>query len=457
MDNRVVKAKNNESGTLGALLSVAEVTSATVSPVPANTPGIIVFEPGTANEEHVFFKKSNSGAGTISGLIRDITNLNGGVGIEHANGASWETQQATEYVNNMVDALQEGWVGESQAVAKVDGDTFTVEGNQTAIYTAGKFVRYNQDNTKIGVVVSSSYSGGSGLTTVEMKGFTVPVLTSVETALFQPKGFSGAMPVFYGEDAGSNDTYVVTVAPTIGAYFKGMIVVFQANTINTGAATLNVNSLGAISIKKDYNVALDDGDIKASEYVAVVYDGTNFQLISPIYGVLRPSAIVVAATLVLPQGTSMAPTAEGSMGWDTDDDRLKVGDGAAAKVFIPDSDKQIAISFLIDGSGAVPTTGLKGSIMIPFACTINQAEIVADVSGSAVVDIWKDTYANYPPVVGDSITASAKPTLSTAIKATDSTLTGWTTTIAAGDYLHFNLDSVTTCTWILVTLRVKRT
>lgn len=296
MDSRIVKAKNNESGTLGATLSVAEVGSATVSPVPTHAPGVIVFDPGTTDEEHVFFAKRDAGAGTISGLIRDYTNLNGGVGIEHGNGASWETQQASEYLNNIVDAIQSGWVQEPQAVAKVDGDTFTVEGNQTAIYTAGKFVRYNQDDTKIGVVLSSSYSAGTGLTTVEVKGFTVPVLTHVETPLFQTLGFSGPMPVFYGEDEGSNDTYAITVKPNFGAYFVGMTIMFKANTANTGAATLNVNALGAITIKKLRDQDLSTGDIEASQWVIVVYDGTNFQMMSQISQVPIPTINEVEVT-----------------------------------------------------------------------------------------------------------------------------------------------------------------
>lgn len=91
------------------------------------------------------------------------------------------------------------------------------------------------------------------------------------------------------------------------------------------------------------------------------------------------------------------------------------------------------------------TTGLvAGNFEIGFNCTITKWTLLADVSGSIVVDIWKDTYANYPPVVGDSITASAKPTLSSAIKNTDSTLSGWTTSITAGDILRFSITSFST-------------
>jgi hypothetical protein len=78
-------------------------------------------------------------------------------------------------------------------------------------------------------------------------------------------------------------------------------------------------------------------------------------------------------------------------------------------------------------------------------------------SGSAVVDVWKDTNANYPPTVADTITASAKPTLSSANKSSDSTLTGWTTTITAGDWLAFSLDSMSSVAYVEVQLEYTRT
>jgi len=77
------------------------------------------------------------------------------------------------------------------------------------------------------------------------------------------------------------------------------------------------------------------------------------------------------------------------------------------------------------------------------------------LSGSIVVDIWKDTYANFPPTVADTITASAKPILSAATKSIDTTLTGWTKSISAGDILRYNVDSVTTCTRVVLSLTVS--
>ncbi len=87
-------------------------------------------------------------------------------------------------------------------------------------------------------------------------------------------------------------------------------------------------------------------------------------------------------------------------------------------------------------------------LYVPRACTITAATLLsADsnvLTGSIVVDVWKRAYSTYPPTVADTITAAAKPTISSAIKSQDTTLTGWTTSISAGDVLAFHVDSVTT-------------
>ena len=118
--------------------------------------------------------------------------------------------------------------------------------------------------------------------------------------------------------------------------------------------------------------------------------------------------------------------------------------------------KIATIAFIIDGAGSAITTGQKGHLEIPFACTIQRVTMLADISGSIVVDIWKDIYANFPPADADSITASAPPTIATAQKAQDSTLTGWTKSIAAGDILAFNVDSITTITRVTISLKVAK-
>lgn len=125
-------------------------------------------------------------------------------------------------------------------------------------------------------------------------------------------------------------------------------------------------------------------------------------------------------------------------------------------VALPNADVFGVPMIVGDGVNAI-TTGYKGHIKFPFACKIIASELAADAAGSIVLDLWKGSYANLLPTVADTITASAKPTLSTALKSTDSTLTGWTVDIAAGDYIGWNVDSATTVKQVTHTLTCRRT
>ena len=120
----------------------------------------------------------------------------------------------------------------------------------------------------------------------------------------------------------------------------------------------------------------------------------------------------------------------------------------------------ITITFIIDGGGSAITTGQKGHLEIPFGCTINAWTLMADVAGAIVIDIWKDTYANFPPADADAMPGAGKePTIAaTNQKAQDTDVTDWTHyTIAAGDILAFNVDSCTTITRVTLSLKCTKT
>lgn len=112
------------------------------------------------------------------------------------------------------------------------------------------------------------------------------------------------------------------------------------------------------------------------------------------------------------------------------------------------------ISFVIDGNGSPITTGSKGIVQIPFNGEITGWTILSDVSGSIVVDVKKAAYANYPTTT--SITSTDKPTITSAFKGTNQTLTVWTTTVTSGDIFEFVVDSASTVTRALVTIFITR-
>lgn len=118
--------------------------------------------------------------------------------------------------------------------------------------------------------------------------------------------------------------------------------------------------------------------------------------------------------------------------------------------------EESAIQITFDGSGSALVVDSKQDLYCPFAFTILSATLLADQVGSAAIGIWKDTYANYPPTIADSIAASALPTLTAALKSTDATLTGWTKDVAAGTTLRFNVDSAATITRLTLVLHIRK-
>jgi len=86
--------------------------------------------------------------------------------------------------------------------------------------------------------------------------------------------------VFYGEDEGSADQYVVNLEPPITAYVSGLLISVKiANTNTTTTPTLNVNNLGAKTILKADGSAIGVGQILEGQLWLFMYNGTNFVLV----------------------------------------------------------------------------------------------------------------------------------------------------------------------------------
>lgn len=79
--------------------------------------------------------------------------------------------------------------------------------------------------------------------------------------------------------ASGTNTYTVTANSDVTSYISGQYFLVKFTNGNTGAATLNVNSIGAVALKKEVSTALESGDLPAGGVFMCVYDGTNFQVI----------------------------------------------------------------------------------------------------------------------------------------------------------------------------------
>jgi len=114
----------------------------------------------------------------------------------------------------------------------------------------------NNDELLLTVSIAGDAGGGATGTQIQNQAFT------------------------YFADSGSANAYAGTISPT-PSYTNGLSVLMKVANANTGASTLNLNSLGTKNIYKDQAgtlVPLTGGELSAGQMVPLSYDGTQFQI-----------------------------------------------------------------------------------------------------------------------------------------------------------------------------------
>lgn len=225
---------------------------------------------------------------------------------------------------------------------------------------------------------------------------------------------------------------------------------------NAGAITLTVPPNSAVAFPVGTAVRVEQGGAGAvtiTPGVGVTVSGTPLATTAQ-YQALTLTKIATDTWVVA--GSGGDPAMGGDLTGTASNAQLAAG--AVGVTELATSPKTFAVVFEFGDELTVPTVNTRaGGARFPVACTITRADIAGDASGSAVVDVLKaGVPAGGAAPTYTTIAAAAKPTLSSAGSAADTTLTGWTTSVAAGERLKANLDSVTTCKKITVTLTCVR-
>jgi len=119
------------------------------------------------------------------------------------------------------------------------------------------------------------------------------------------------------------------------------------------------------------------------------------------------------------------------------------------------------VCFTVDGGGSEIPDNTQCDIPWPPDLGTGAAvayRLLADQSGSIVIDMWCDVEGNYPPTVADSMPGAGKePTLSAAAYAEDDDLSDWAnTSVTAGSTFRINVVSCTTITRFSLALVVRQ-
>lgn len=93
--------------------------------------------------------------------------------------------------------------------------------------------------------------------------------------------------VVYVAAGGTGNAITLTLTPAITAYTLGQKFRFKATASNSGATTVNVNSVGAVNIYTRNDSALIGGEIISGGLYEISYDGTRFQLVGQSDGLVN--------------------------------------------------------------------------------------------------------------------------------------------------------------------------
>ncbi|RVJ16523.1 hypothetical protein CN184_28455 [Sinorhizobium medicae] len=113
---------------------------------------------------------------------------------------------------------------------------------------------------------------------------------------------------------GTGNAYVLTYEGAPLAYVKGEIYRFFVDRANTGAATLNINALGAKAIIMPDGSALTASQIKAGRVLDVFYNGASFVMNGYVdqnlkLGDVSANTLTLTTALTIPEGGTGSTTA----------------------------------------------------------------------------------------------------------------------------------------------------
>ncbi|HZP97230.1 MAG TPA: hypothetical protein VFC31_13000 [Candidatus Limnocylindria bacterium] len=117
------------------------------------------------------------------------------------------------------------------------------------------------------------------------------------------------------------------------------------------------------------------------------------------------------------------------------------------------------LEVVLDGGGMPLAAGIKCDVVVDFDCTVTGWTLLGDQAGSIRIDLWKSTYATFPPVVAGTMPGANanKPQATGAAKAQGG-VSGWSASaIAAGEIVRVNVDTVATFTRVTLGLTLRRT
>ncbi len=160
--------------------------------------------------------------------------------------------------------------------------------------SGGGSLAVDNTGTLVGSRNTINLIGGLGVVnTISDTGAQINIQQNVDTSVIASKATaqSGVMWLC-SSSGGSSSAYACALSPTLQAYTAGMVLAWKPNVNGAGGATtLNVDTLGAVTVKQADGVTDPTGaDIVAGRLYNVWHDGTVFRLMTPAVNVASAAA-----------------------------------------------------------------------------------------------------------------------------------------------------------------------
>ena len=105
----------------------------------------------------------------------------------------------------------------------------------------------------------------------------------------------GAFNCYTG--GGSANAHTVTMSPALAAYSSKVRIAYIPPANNTGAYTVNVNSLGAVSVKMQDGTDPPADAANSSGVSVIQHNGTNFVLLNPAIALASSTLVGLTSTV----------------------------------------------------------------------------------------------------------------------------------------------------------------